>query len=375
MKVLHINSNYLHTPLYSEMIYELEQQNVQSDVIMPRKINDDKHLSEHLVKHHAQVWHHQILKPLDRFFYFTKQRKILNWIAQQKISIAKYDIIHAHTLFSDGYIAFKMKRPFIITVRNTDVNYYLKYYKHLKPVGRAILKQASAIIFLSETYKMKVLKQLFDEKEQINMLKKTTVIPNGINEYWIEHASNLKKTMSDEVNILFVGRIMRNKNIHFLAENLQKQYVNKKVRLFVVGDIKDKKYAKLLAEYSNVTLIGKQSQKDIIRLMENMHIFTMVSFNESFGLVYLEALTQQLPVIYTKNEGFDLYYPDGKVGYAISPKDGNELIKKVIDLIKHYEAFQNRISHLDKDRFGWSENARRHNRIYQEVSRNYSGDL
>ena len=46
MKVLHINSNYLHTPLYSEMIFELEQHNVQSDVIMPRKISDDKHISE-----------------------------------------------------------------------------------------------------------------------------------------------------------------------------------------------------------------------------------------------------------------------------------------------------------------------------------------
>lgn len=374
MKVLHINSNYLHTPLYSEMIFELEQHNVQSDVIMPRKISDDKHISERLVNNNAQVWHSQILKPRDRFFYFTKQRKILNWISQQQISIEEYNIVHAHTLFSDGYIAFKMGNPYVITVRNTDVNYYLKYYKHLKPIGRTILQKASAIIFLSETYKMKVLKLLFSEDERQDILKKVSVITNGINQYWIEHSSKKKKSIKNEVNILFVGRIMRNKNIHFLAENLQKQFIHKNVRLFVVGDVVESKYEETLTQYSNVTLLGKKSKKEIITLMENMHIFAMVSFHETFGLVYLEALTQQLPLLYTKNEGFDLYFPNGQVGYAVSPRNGNELIKNTLSLIKNYEEFQSRIYNIDKEIFGWRENAKKHFHIYQNVCHKESGE-
>ena len=41
----------------------------------------------------------------------------------------EYSLIHAHSLFSNGYIAMRIKQdygiPYIVAVRNTDVNTFL----------------------------------------------------------------------------------------------------------------------------------------------------------------------------------------------------------------------------------------------------------
>ena len=38
---------------------------------------------------------------------------------------------------------------------------------------------------------------------------------------------------------------------------------------------------------------------------------------ETFGMVYLEAMSQGVPVLYTRGQGFDGQFPDGQVGYPV----------------------------------------------------------
>ena len=106
---------------------------------------------------------------------------------------------------------------------------------------------------------------------------------------------------------------------------------------------------------------------EIRELMKDMHIFMMLSHNETFGLVYLEAITQNLPVIYTKGEGFDRYFNEGTVGYASNSKDGTELIKQTHKMIKNYACFQQQLNCLDKQQFSWEHNAERHKNIYESI--------
>lgn len=49
---------------------------------------------------------------------------------------------------------------------------------------------------------------------------------------------------------LFVGRIMRNKNIEFLAENLNKKYFSQNIKIYIIGDIIDEVYYKELKNIS-----------------------------------------------------------------------------------------------------------------------------
>ena len=48
--------------------------------------------------------------------------------------------------------------------------------------------------------------------------------------------------------------------------------------------------------------------------MKEHQIFAMPSFNETFGLVYIEALSQNLPILYTKSEGIYKYFEEGHFG-------------------------------------------------------------
>ncbi|MBN6204695.1 glycosyltransferase family 4 protein [Staphylococcus saprophyticus] len=368
MNVLHLNSNYLHSPLYSEMISKLEKLNIENTILMPRKINDNKHTSNNLIETNAEIEHSQFLKPSDRFFYFNKQKKIQKWIENLNINYENYDVIHAHTLFSDGYLAFKSNKPYVITVRNTDVNYYMKYYKHLNSLGRNILNNANAVIFLSTTYKEKTINKLYKNNEDIKKIEdKSYTVPNGINQYWIDNKVEEKKQIFNDINFLFIGRIMKNKNIEFLAKNLNEKYFSKNIKIYIIGDILDENYFNKLKKYKNLIFLGSKSKEEISGIMKEMHIFSLVSHHESFGLVYLEAITQNLPVLYTRNEGFDKYFVDGVVGYSVNSKNGIDLIKKTNAILENYSQIQNNLNGLNKEAFSWEQNANYHKGIYLRI--------
>ena len=65
----------------------------------------------------------------------------------------------------------------------------------------------------------------------------------------------------------------------------------------------------------------------------------MPSIHESFGRVYAEAMTQGVPVIYSKGQGFDGIYPDGHVGYSVpsrNPEYIAECIKNISQLFNYF---------------------------------------
>ena len=65
-------------------------------------------------------------------------------------------------------------------------------------------------------------------------------------------------------------------------------------------------------------------------------IFILPSKKESFGLVYAEAMSQGLPVIYTKGQGFDGQYPEGEIGYHINPNDSMDIANKILLIVGNY---------------------------------------
>jgi glycosyltransferase involved in cell wall biosynthesis len=67
----------------------------------------------------------------------------------------------------------------------------------------------------------------------------------------------------------------------------------------------------------------------------------MPSFAETFGLVYAEALSQGLPLIYTKGQGIDGYFRDGEVGYAVDPNDPEEIADRISMILRRYLEISN----------------------------------
>jgi len=90
----------------------------------------------------------------------------------------------------------------------------------------------------------------------------------------------------------------------------------------------------------------------------------MPSFKESFGRVYAEAMTQGMPVIYTRGQGFDGTFPDGTVGYGVKADDADEIESDVGKIIDHYREISR--SCIDNCRiFNWNDISERLERLYR----------
>ncbi|WP_436885806.1 glycosyltransferase family 4 protein [Mammaliicoccus sciuri] len=332
---------------------------------MPRKKKEMFPINKSIKYGDENLIQKKFLGKSDRFMYFKKQKKIKKWLDSNSVYFKDFDIIHAHTLFSDGYWAYKSGKPYIITVRNTDLNYFIKYFKHLKPIGKNILENASKIVFLSKVYEIRTIKELFeDEEEIIRIQNKSVVIPNGINDFWINNALIREKKNNTNKNIVFTGKILKNKNLKLLTSALKK--IDSNYNLFVIGKIEDKAYFHKVHNEFKFTYLGEKNKVEIAEIYKEMDMFILPSFHETFGLVYLEALTQGLPLIYTKNEGIDQYFKEGRVGFAVDPNNVENLIKAIKKIEINYEKIIENINDLDKQKFSWDTNVKCHLQIYND---------
>ncbi len=176
MKILHICSYYLGTKLYQNLFDSIEKKGIDEDVyVFTDKYNELKE------EYSSNIHISQCYNKNDRYIFHLKHLKVLRDI-QKKVDINKYSIIHAHSLFSNGYIAYKLKQkyntPYIVAVRNTDVNLFFNKIIYLRKTGISILKNAEKVIFLSESYKKHAVDKFIPEGYRKLIEDKSVAIPN-----------------------------------------------------------------------------------------------------------------------------------------------------------------------------------------------------
>lgn len=368
MKILHLNSNYFYTHLHKELINSIESLDttISNDVFSP------------LVKNaqNIKVQDSQVIAPIcfnnfDRFLFTFKQKKIMKAL-KNEISQFNYDVIHAHTLFTDGNIAYELYKefdiPYVITVRNTDINSFFKKRINLRKKGIEILRNANKVIFLSKSYKNELLDNYINNSEDISKIAlKSFVIPNGINDFWLLNKNNPRELSSNDIKILYVGRIEKNKNLTTTIEAL-KQLIKRgyNIEYSIVGKIHDQMIFNEVTENSFVKYYEPLPKELLIHVFYDNDIFVMPSIYESFGLVYAEALSQGLPIIYSKGQGFDQQFEDGFIGYGVEKLNPNDIANKIELIVQNYNTLS---EHAIKnaDVFSWKNNSEKHIEVYNDI--------
>jgi len=80
-------------------------------------------------------------------------------------------------------------------------------------------------------------------------------------------------------------------------------------------------------------------KEKLLSIYRNHQIFAMPSKHETFGLVYIEALLQGLPILYSRNEGIDGMY-GSEIGEAVKNSSIEEIelrLSKLIDNLDNYD--------------------------------------
>ncbi|WP_394856198.1 glycosyltransferase family 4 protein [Staphylococcus borealis] len=337
MKILHLNSNFLFSKLYENQINNMSdefEQIVYNPLRKQVEYNGD-----------IKVYSPVNLSRLDSFLSFKRRNKSLKYL-ERKLNIKDINLTHAHTMTNDGILALKIKKkyntPYILTLRNTDINYSLRYKRHLKNVFLNVILESKIVVFPNHSYKDRLLKIYNNNKKLELKLLNALVIPNGIDKIWLNNSCSTKKKIDDtKINVLFIARIYPDKNLHNLLKAISR-FNN--IELTVVGSIIDQKYFDKINEKYSFTYLGSKSKSELIKIMKDYQIFAMPSFKETFGLVYIEALSQNLPIIHSKNEGVDKYFEDGQFGKSVTPNSVDSIIEALKYIIKNYNQLQNNLS-------------------------------
>jgi glycosyltransferase involved in cell wall biosynthesis len=172
---------------------------------------------------------------------------------------------------------------------------------------------------------------------------------------------------SKKIKIIVAGTIVKNKN-HLTTLAACKILLDRgyDVQFMVVGHSFDNALRAKLVRERIIQYIPNQPKEELIKLYRGSDIYVMPSVKETFGLAYAEAMSQGLPLIYTRGQGFDQQFEDGQVGYSVSCFDPQEITDRIVMIIENYESISRRCVTL-AHKFDWNNIAQVYTRIYREI--------
>ena len=368
MKVLNINSYYYSSSVHRELQNVILAQGIDSVTYVPL-VKGYVARDECLYESQDNVQISECYNKLDKYFFHVKHNKILDDI-KQRIKIEKFDCLHAHSLFSNGYIAMKIKEkygiPYIVAVRSTDLNVFFKYMVHLRGLGQRILKEADRIVFLSQPYRDILIQNYVSRHYQKEILEKCAVVPNGIDSFWFKNIGTPKRILDKAcIKLIHVGALSKRKNVSTSVKATQilknKGY---NATLTVVGKVVDKSTYYKIKKLPYINYITPKPKEELIEIYRANDILVMPSVTETFGLVYAEAMSQGLPVIYTKGQGFDGQFEEGLVGYGVNCYNAEEIATRIIDILGKYNEHSKKCIELC-GKFNWDLIAQKYSSIYR----------
>lgn len=170
--------------------------------------------------------------------------------------------------------------------------------------------------------------------QRFSFSRKTFLCYSGIPDKYIPLHLN-ERAFGHIANYIYVGTLIKRKYPAEIIPALVSAYDGEEFSISYIGTGAERKHIeKNVRKYNlqkSVHIIGFIPRSEVIKRMQQSDVFIMISRNEAFGLVYLEAMAQGLITIASRNEGFDGIIEHGKNGFLCEAGNVEELAR----LIKH----------------------------------------
>lgn len=378
MKLLYISEDYLNTKVHHNLCENLSKIGIDVTVYtVARKASASQHINNTFgtASYSLLRFDFDGCESLYKFDFFHKIRVKYGYL-KRNIDLSRFDVVMASTVFSEGAVALRIKHeyniPYIVCVRGTDVNFYFRRMPHLWLIGRSVITAASRIIPITRNL-LNNLGNRFAISGLKNILERnSTFINNGIDQIWIDNYSPRQKQERPN-RILFIGHLEENKNIVRLQEaiaDLKPRFPD--IRLTIIGgqaECYDTVMQLCEQNPDTFSYLGKIYDKEkLLQIVREHDIFAMVSHSETFGLVYVEAMSQGLPVLYTKGQGIDGVFSK-KIGEAVISTDEESIKDGLSRLIREYKTYDS-LSREEIGAFSWIEVAKKYSDILSEAIKN-----
>ncbi|AHF10907.1 glycosyltransferase family 4 protein [Dehalobacter restrictus] len=283
-----------------------------------------------------------------------------------------FDLIHAHVALPDGHAAFLLKKdddiPLVVTIHGQDFQSTLTKNEKCRRRLFEVLEGTDRIIAVSSKLKNIIRDQAF--------FSKTEVINNGIDLNDCVPPPDISGNTRKEIRILSVSNLKKTKGIDLnlrAVSSLTKKYPS--LKYFIAGDGEERKALEDLTESLNlkdkVVFLGKLTHPEVMKEMAEADIFCLPSWQEGFGVVYIEAMAQGLPAIGVRGEGIEDALIHGQNGLLVAPRNVEDL-SGALDALLRDPAYCRRLGEAGRqtvlDQFTWSNNAAQTARVYQTLT-------
>jgi glycosyltransferase involved in cell wall biosynthesis len=370
-RILQLCSDYAKQALYPKLLLSLAEQGWRQFMYVPVRTaaEIDRLRIEGCGEIEFRYVH--LLRPHDRLLFRAKVRKVVHDVVTH-VPLQDCLAVHAHFLYSDGAVALQLNRrfglPFIVAVRNTDVNAFMRLRPDLAGIRNEVLRRAHRVVFLSPTYRDTFLDKLPQQVSE-PLADKAVVVPNGLAPEWLVAPAGLERGAASPLRLLYVGDFTPNKNLGTVIAALRRLRSTLAATLTVVGGGGDRggRMQRLLQQEQGVQWLGRVDDAERLRAIYREHdVFVMPSLHETFGLSYLEALSQGVPIVHSRGQGVDGYFEPGTVAEAVDPRRCESVADGVVALARRLSGLRASCAE-QAQRFSWTTIARTYSDLYRSL--------
>ena len=319
--------------------------------------------------------------------YMIQPNNFIDWILQLNFNMVerasqiiaeqgKFDVIHAH----DWLVANAAKTlkhsfdiPIVATIHATEAgrNSGIREpnQKYINDTEWMLTYEANEVIVNSNYMKSEVQRLFGLPFEKIN------VVPNGVNLNKFtgmdrDYSFRRKYAMDNEKIILFMGRLVYEKGVQNLIAAMPKvlaSYHDAKLVIAGKGGMLDelKAQADYLGISNKVYFAGYMNGKDVERMYKAADISVFPSTYEPFGIVALEGMLAERPIVVSDAGGLGEIVEHRVTGMKSYCGNPNSIADSILELL-----FDNIVKNAKikvKENYNWQKIAQDTHFTYQKA--------
>ena len=244
------------------------------------------------------------------------------------------DLVHAHKLTFEGlagwYVARHFRVPLFVSLRGEVETKVFRMKPGLRSFLRQIAADAAHLYFVSAWFRDEFHRHVPPQPD------KERLLPNIVRNV---APSITASPPGDAFIAIFNLDTWRRKGVRWLLDGLARAVAAEPaIRLDIVGAGSPAATGRLQALIARrglgdvVTLVGALPNAALLQRLRGYRALVLPSLNETFGMVYVEALFAGLPVLFTRGTAIDGYLDGLNVARTAGARNVEEIATAMLEL-------------------------------------------